>query len=132
MKIGILGAGNVALANASRQSVHYFMPVGYSFEKGKTLLNPSILIKGAGRAPLEVDLNMNVLLKERFWLGLSLRSGYGIVFMTQYLVSDKMKIGYSYDYGINKIGTLGKGSHEIMIGYDINFKGAKQETLRYF
>lgn len=128
-----LNRGKVTdVSSAAKQSVHYFMPVGISFLKGKTLLNPSILIKGAGHSPVEIDVNMNVLLKERFWLGLSLRTNYGIVFITQYLVSDKMKIGYSYDYGMNKIGTLGKGAHEIMIGYDINFKGAKQETLRYF
>lgn len=120
------------VSSTSKQSVHFFMPVGISFLKGKTLLNPSILIKGAGHAPLEIDVNMNVLLKERFWLGLSLRTNYGIVFLTQYLVSDKMKIGYSYDYGMNRIGSLGKGTHEVMLGYDINFKGAKQETLRYF
>lgn len=123
---------NLSPSYTTRQSIHYFMPVGFSFEKGKTLLNPSLLIKGAGAAPVEIDLNMNALLKERLWLGLSVRSGYGIVFLTQYLVSEKMRIGYSYDYGFNKIGTLGKGSHEIMIGYDVNFKGAKQETLRYF
>ena len=117
---------------ASRQSIHFFMPIGMSFLKGTTVLNPSLMIKGAGHAPLEVDLNFNMLLKERFWLGISLRTRYGIVFMTQYLVSDKLKIGYSYDYGINGIGTIGKGTHEIMLGYDINFKGAKMETLRYF
>lgn len=116
----------------ARQSVHYFMPVGMSFLVGKTLLNPSILIKGAGHAPREVDVNLNVLMKERFWLGFSLRTGYGVVFLTQYLVNNSLKIGYSYDYGLNRIGALGKGTHEIMLGYDLNFKGAKVETLRYF
>lgn len=117
---------------SAKQAVHFFMPVGMSFLKGKTLLNPSIMIKGAGHAPLEIDVNMNALLKERLWLGISFRTNYGIVFLTQYLVSDKMKIGYSYDYGLNSIGTVGKGTHELMLGYDVNFKGAKQETLRYF
>jgi type IX secretion system PorP/SprF family membrane protein len=119
------------VSSTTKQSVHYFMPIGISFLKGKTLLNPSVMIKGT-RAGLEIDLNMNMLLKERLWMGVSLRTHYGIVLMMQYLVSDKMKIGYSYDYGLNRIGALGKGTHEIMIGYDLNFKGAKMETLRYF
>ena len=118
--------------SSAKQSVHFFMPAGRSFLVGKTLLNPSILIKGAGHAPLEVDLNFNALLKERWWLGMSLRTHYGIIFMTQYLVTDKLKIGYSYDMGLNKIGRLGRSTHEIMLGYDLNFKGAKVETLRYF
>ena len=116
---------------SSRQSVHYFMPIGKAFEVGNVIINPSLLIKGAGNAPPEVDLNLNVLLKERLWLGVSYRTRYGIVFMTQYMINEKMKVGYSYDYGMNKIGTVGKGTHEIMIGYDINIHGTKMVMPRY-
>ncbi len=118
--------------STARQSVHFFMPVGKAFEVGSVILNPSLLIKGAGKSPVEADVNMNVLLKERLWLGMSYRSGYGMVFLTQYLISDKFKAGYSFDYGMNKIGVAGKGTHEIMIGYDLNVKGEKMEMLRYF
>lgn len=128
-----LNRGKVTDVSATaKQAVHFFMPVGMSFLKGKTVLNPSVMMKGAGRAPLEIDVNMNMLLKERLWLGVSLRTKYGLVFLTQYLVSDKMKIGYSYDLGLNNMGTIGKSTHEIMLSYDVNFKGAKIETLRYF
>src|SRR4029079_17099445 len=96
----------------ARQSIHYFMPVGMSFLVGTTLLNPSIMIKGAGHAPLAADINMNVLLKERFWVGVSMRTGYGMVFIAQYIVGNNLKVGYSYDYGFNKIAALGKGTHE--------------------
>ena len=123
---------DIATDSTSRQAVHFFMPVGKAFETGSVILNPSILIKGAGKVPSEVDVNMNVLLKQKLWLGMSYRSGYGIVFLTQYLISDKLKAGYSFDYGLNKIGTAGKGTHEIMIGYDLNVKGTKMEMLRYF
>ena len=117
---------------SSRQAVHFFIPVGKSFEVGNVLLNPSILVKATKHAPMETDINMNVLLKQRLWLGFTLRTRYGVVFMTQYMITDQLKIGYSYDYGLNRIGSVGKGTHEIMIGYDLNFKGAKVETLRYF
>ena len=124
---------DIDLADSSaRQSVHYFIPAGISFEKGNMLLNPSILIKGAGHAPIEADINMNVLMKERVWFGISLRTRYGIAGIMQYLVTDKLKVGYSYDYGFGGIGKIGGSTHEIMIGYDLNFKGAKVETLRYF
>ena len=117
---------------STRQSVHHFMSIGKAFEVGNIILNPALLIKGAGNAPREIDLSFNVLLKERLWIGISARSNYGIVFLSQYMVNDKMKVGYSYDYGMNKIGTVGKGTHEIMIGYDLNMKGTKMEMLRYF
>lgn len=117
--------------SSSRQAVHYFMPVGKAFEVGSVVLNPNILIKGASNSPAEIDLTMNVLLKERLWVGLSYRTGYGVVFLTQYRINDKMKMGYSFDYGTNKIGQAGKGSHEIMIGYDINIHGIKMLMARY-
>jgi type IX secretion system PorP/SprF family membrane protein len=117
--------------SSSRQSVHFFMPIGKAFEVGNVIINPTLLIKGAGNAPTQTDLSLNILLKERLWLGISLRSRYGVVFMTQYLVNDKMKVGYSYDYGRNKIGIAGKATHEIMVSYDINNHGAKMIMPRY-
>jgi len=117
--------------STSRQAIHYFMPIGKAFEMGNTVLNPSILIKGAQNSPPEIDLSLNVLLKERLWVGLSLRSNYGVVFLTQYQINDKMKAGYSFDYGANKIGRVGKGTHEIMIAYDINIHGTKMLMPRY-
>ena len=123
---------NEAIGDTSaRQALHFFMPIGKSFEVGNTVINPSILFKGAKNSPGGVDLNINVLLKERLWLGVSLRSNYGIVFLTQYQIKDKMKVGYSYDYGRNKIGRVGGGTHEIMIGYDINIFGTKMIMPRY-
>ena len=126
-KITDIGSGD----STSRQSVHFFMPIGKAFEVGSVVINPSLLIKGAGGAPSETDLNLNILLKEHLWLGISLRSRYGVVFMTQYMINEKLKVGYSYDYGRNKIGIAGKGTHEIMIGYDINIHGTKMVMPRY-
>jgi len=126
-KITDIGVGDTT----SRQSVHFFMPIGKAFEVGSVIINPTLLIKGAGGAPSETDLSLNFLLKEHLWLGLSLRSGYGVVFMTQYMINEKMRVGYSYDAGSNKIGTAGKGSHEFMIGYDINIHGTKMIMPRF-
>lgn len=118
-------------SDSARQALHYFIPLGKSFEAGNVIINPSILIKGATNSPSAVDVGCNLLLKEKLWLGLSLRSSYGAVFLAQYQVNEKMKVGYSYDYGANKIGTAGRGSHEIMIGYDLNIHGTKMIMPRY-
>jgi type IX secretion system PorP/SprF family membrane protein len=117
--------------SSARQAFHFFMPVSKAFEVGNTVINPTLLIKGASNAPSEIDLGCNFLLKNRLWLGFSLRSGYGMVLLSQFQITDKMRVGYSYDLGRNKIGHEGKGSHEIMIGYDINILGTKTLTPRY-
>ena len=117
--------------SSARQSVHMFMPVSKAFEVGNTVINPVVLIKTAANAPVEMDMGCNVQLKNRIWLGFSARTGYGIVFLAQYQITEQLKAGYSYDYGMNKIGHAGKGSHEIMIGYDINITGTKVLSPRY-
>lgn len=123
----------IAMGNdtASRQTIHFFMPVGKAFQVGNTVLNPTVMIKGSGLTKPSVDLSLNILLKERIWLGVSARSNYGFVFLTQVRIDEHFKAGYSYDYGINKIGIAGGGSHEIMIGYDLNMRGAKMIMSRY-
>ena len=118
-------------SDSTRQAFHFFMPIGKAWEVGSVVLNPSLLIKGATNSPAEVDLNMNVLLKERLWLGVSYRTKYGMVALAQYMINEKMKVGYAFDYGFNKIGTVGKATHEIMIGYDINIHGTKMIMPRY-
>lgn len=110
---------------SSRQALHFFMPIGKAFVLGNTIFNPSLLLKTTHNAGSDIDLNLNFLIKDRLWLGLSLRSKYGVVFLTHFLINDYFKIGYSYDAGGNKIGIAGKGTHEIMIGYDLNKLGAK-------
>lgn len=115
----------------TRQVVHFFIPIGKAFQVGNTVINPSLLLKGASNSPGAVDINLNVLIRERCWLGISTRSDYGFVFLTQFLLNDQLKIGYSFDYGLNQIGVAGKGSHEIMIGYDFNLLGSKMILPRY-
>ncbi len=117
--------------NVSRQAVHFFMPIGKAYQVGNVILNPTMLIKSSTNSPGSIDLSLNVLLKERLWLGVSVRSGYGWVVLSQLQINDYFKFGYSFDYGMNKIGIAGKASHEIMIGYDLNFKGAKMIMPRY-
>lgn len=127
-KIVALGTGD----STARQAIHFFMPIGKAFQVGNVVINPTMLIKKANGAPAAIDLSFNILLKERIWLGASLRSNYGVVFLTQVQINDNLKAGYSYDHGINKIGMAGKGSHEIMLGYDLNvLRGAKMVMPRY-
>lgn len=118
-------------SDSARQKVHLFIPMSKAYTLGNTVINPTLLLKGVENAPTEIDLGCNVLLRDKLWLGLSFRSGYGSMLLAQYQINDKMKVGYSYDFGVNKIGKTGGGSHEIMIGYDINIHGSKVLMPRY-
>ena len=105
---------------------HVFMTIGKGFQLGENIVfSPSMMTKGVKGVPDDVDLNLNFLIDEKIWIGMSVRSKYGLVFLAEWNVSEKFRIGYSYDLGLNKIGVLGKGSHEIHIGYDFNIFNTK-------
>jgi len=113
-------------------SPHLFFTFGKSWAfSDKLTFAPSLVLKAAKGAPATADLNACFLLKERVWLGVSFRTGYGIVALAEFQLTDKLKLGYSYDIGLNKIGRYGGGSHEIMIGYDFNIFKSKMMSPRY-
>jgi type IX secretion system PorP/SprF family membrane protein len=112
---------------------HIFIYIGKGFQLNEDLvINPSIIIKNDDPARTGTfDVNCNFLLRKKLWLGASYRSGYGIVGLFQYAVTEQLKIGYSYDRGFNRIGAAGGGSHEIMIGYNFNIFKSKMLSPRY-
>lgn len=67
------------------------------------------------------DLSFNAFIKNRLWLGVFVRGGYGGGWLTQVIVTKQLRIGYSYDAGRGIKRALG-GTHEIMIGWDIKAK----------
>jgi hypothetical protein len=89
------------------------------------------MIKAIRLNNYSADINLNFLIKNRVWIGVSGRLRYGIVGLIQVYVTDKFKIGYAYDQGLNKIGTQGQGSHEVMLSYDFNTFKTKMLSPRY-
>ena len=111
---------------------HLFFTLGKAWAFNENVIfNPSCMIKTAKGSPTTADINLSFLLKQRIWVGLSIRSTYGFVVYTQFNITDKFKLGYSYDYGVNKIGKALGGSHEIMLGYDFNISKSKMTSPRY-
>lgn len=112
---------------------HGFFYLGKGFLINENfVINPSVLVKNDNPARVgTIDLNCNFLLRKKLWLGVSLRSGYGAVALFQYAVTDQLRIGYSFDRGFNRIGAVGGGSHEIMVGYNFNIFKSKMLSPRY-
>ena len=112
---------------------HLFFTGGKAWTVSEKLIfSPSCMVKVVKNTPLTADLNFSFLLENRLWMGLSVRARYGIVAYTQFNITDKFKIGYAYDFGINKIGKAGGGSHEIMLSYDLKVAQPKFFSPRYF
>lgn len=111
---------------------HLFLTGSKAFQVSENFVfNPSVMVKYAQNAPVGIDLNLNALIDEVVWAGLSIRQGYGFVLMGQYIVNDKLKLGYAFDAGLNRIGVAGKLSHELLLQYDFNIYKSKTLSPRY-
>lgn len=112
---------------------HYYLYTGRVFDINESFdLKPSVLVKFQPQAPPEVDINLNALYKQRFWLGVGYRTGDAVVGMIEYQVSHLLRVGYAYDMTTSMLRTYSGGSHEVMLGLDLGKDPIRIKTPRYF
>lgn len=111
---------------------HLFVSASKAFTINEQLvLNPSCMFKVAKSTPASVDINLNARLFNKLWIGSSFKVGYGLSFLAQYNVTDRFKVGYSYDWGFIGIGKYTGTTHEFFIGYDFRVSNAKILSTRF-
>jgi type IX secretion system PorP/SprF family membrane protein len=112
---------------------HYYFTTGFVFGNNETVkFKPSILVKYVKGAPVQFDLNMNILFNEIVWVGGSYRYNDAVIAIFEYQLSRQLRLGYAYDYPITKLSTVTTGTHEIMMGYDFGYDIMKIKNPRYF
>lgn len=96
-------------------------------------LKPSFLIKDDLHGPTSMDLNAFLIFKDRFSFGATYRTSVklfpkrnlqsdltkrsAVGFISDFLIQQRFRVGYGFDYSLNKLGNYDYGSHEISIGY---------------
>lgn len=111
---------------------HYMATAGYAYQLSPNLIfRPSTLVKYTRAAPLNVDLNASFLIHDFLWLGASYRSDKSLVFISEFNLTDYLRAGYSFDYGLNELQNHHGGSHEIFVGFDFSIKKDRSISPRY-
>lgn len=106
---------------------------GYVFTLHRLLkLKPVFLFKAIDGAPVEFDLNANLLFDEVLWVGLSYKSSKTVSLITQAQVTDQIQFGYSYQITAGPIRVVELGSHEIMVNYRFKYNKKGLTSPRYF
>jgi type IX secretion system PorP/SprF family membrane protein len=119
----------------STMSMHSFFTFGRAFQLGDNFIfSPSIMFRSTSNAPHQsnMDLNLNFKMKNVLWFGISIRSEQSIVALIQYNINDKFKIGYSYDMTMSKLKTYQSGTHEFVLGFDLNLFQSQMLSPRFF
>jgi len=124
---------HIEVDKVHKVSRHYYLSSGGILgTRGELKFRPSFMIKYAANAPIQYDLNINMLISDIIWVGASYRSSDAVVLLLEYQVNKKLRVGYSYDLTLTEMRTYSSGSHEIILGYDFGFNVLKMKTPRYF
>jgi hypothetical protein len=67
-----------------------------------------------------------------FWLGTTYRTNGDLVFLTEFNIGRKYRVGYSYDINVKELINYNSGSHEIRLGLDLDLLKNRMLTPRYF
>jgi type IX secretion system PorP/SprF family membrane protein len=117
-----------------KQQPHLYLTAGMALPLNDNLIfKPTFLLKDDIKGPTSLDLNAFFLFNERIWIGsvyrtavklynkgnlqASLPKSSAIGFITEYFVRKNFRLGYGYDFSLNKLKRYDYGSHEISIGY---------------
>lgn len=112
---------------------HYYASIGGYFKFNRMLkLRPSAMFKVTDNAPFALDLSASLIYYDKLWLGANYRLNESAGILFQYQFSNQFKLGYSYDFSVNKLMRFNYGTHEILLSYDFMFKKKSLSTPRYF
>jgi type IX secretion system PorP/SprF family membrane protein len=131
------------------RSTHLYLGAGTILDLSDDVkLKPSFLWKEDFKGPSNIDLNAFLLLSDRLWIGASYRTGMrlwskadnleglekkdAIAAIIDIYATDKLRIGYSYDFTISAMNPYEKGTHEISIGLLFPKKDKRALSPRYF
>ncbi|WP_426328983.1 PorP/SprF family type IX secretion system membrane protein [Pedobacter sp. R-06] len=128
---------------------HYYLTAGALFPLSEDFqVKPSFLLKDDRGGPTSLDLNAFLMIKDFIWVGGSYRTGVKLydksylqrdltprnsaVAAIQIFPSEKLRIGYGYDFSIGPLQGYSGGTHEISIAYSFIRQNIRLATPRVF
>lgn len=97
--------------------MHFNVTGGVKIPLGDELtIMPSVLAKYMNPAPPSIEGSIMLEYMEWVWVGASYRHEDAVVGMFGLNISQKFKLGYSYDFNISRLNVGNKGAHEIVLG----------------
>jgi len=119
-------AGNITY----KLRTHLFISVGNSFVINKNLLFAPTALLRLVEGQVNADINANFFIQKQLWIGAFYRTGFGPGMLLQYYINNKLRVGLSYDTGLQSARRLGS-SFEAMIGFDFAGTKAKMVNPRF-
>jgi type IX secretion system PorP/SprF family membrane protein len=108
-------------AGKGKEVPHFFLTTGYKvYLDDEIFIVPSFMFKKVNAIPLGMDANLKISFKDRFWLGASYRKNDSYSALAGFNFSKLINLTYSYDVTTSALNTVSNGSHEIVLGLQLN------------
>lgn len=112
---------------------HYYLSSGLAIPVSETIvLKPQVLVKFVAHAPVQVDLNMGVVWRDKLWVGSTFRTHDSMDLFFQYTFKERFRFGYAFDYAFTALNRYANGTHELMLGFDLGKNSNGFFHPRYF
>ncbi len=97
--------------------MHFNFLAGYRFDlTDEWTLMPSAMVKLMAPAPTSIEGSLQFEYKRWLWFAASYRHNDAIVGMLGANLSDRFKLGYSFDFSITEFNNYSSGGHEVILG----------------
>lgn len=107
--------------NLGKEVPHFFITTGYRFFVSEEIsATPSVMFKKVSPTPVSIDVNMKMSFKDRFWIGGSYRKDDSFAALAGVNISKLINLTYSYDFVTSDLNRVTNGSHEIVLGFQLN------------
>ena len=121
---------NQTTYNTSR---HYYIMGGKTFREiggSQGNLEANVLMR-TDMVKFSADINARYLWRNIAYGGLTYRTSDAVAIMLGYNPIRNLTVGYSYDITINKLSSVSKGSHEILLKYCYNLPPIPIQTSKH-
>jgi type IX secretion system PorP/SprF family membrane protein len=134
-----------------KKTAHLYLTAGWLLDISDNVkLKPSVMVKEDFKAPTNTDINIFLLLANRLWIGGSYRTGVKLwkkeavqpglelknagSAILEFYATERLRLGYSYDFATNGLAGYQGGTHEISIGLTFPDKRSRERVIgpRYF
>ncbi len=134
---------NAVGADQAKFYRQYYFTTGVVLPITKSVdFKPSLLVKYVKAAPAVGEIDAAFIFYQKVLLGAGYRVGKRInmpgtdnmlIGIVQFQISQYFRVGYSYDYFLNRNGAYNSGgTHEIMLGWDVSCIKTKMSSPRFF
>jgi type IX secretion system PorP/SprF family membrane protein len=126
---------NINNYNVEAQIQTVYLNAGYIFrfiQYNFLVFKPSMMITYNRGLPIQYDLGLNWMLREKLWLGVMARSGNAVSFISHWIMDNNLRLGFAMDITYNELFPYQYGTYEITLGFDMDFFGRSYIREKFF